>query len=156
MTVNLLKTDQTLIPVGTSALTINTQEVTTDVGAWALHFGIHASLSEDLRRVLHLMFPKGWAICHGDGWNCWGEDVGTDVNDADTVHVFVYYNGDLSDAISAVVRLHEANVPLVPIAEQGSDVFNGTVASLTDAEDWADEIAHWWLNADGALVGKIG
>lgn len=158
MTVNMLKTSQSLIPttpVDAFDLAINTNEVTTDVGMLALHFGIHRDLVEDLRRVLHMFFPKGWAFAHGDGYNCWGEDMGTDVNDEDTAHVVTYFDGQITDAIQVLIVLHEHGVPLVPMAGQSRPSLNGPIACLTDAEDWSDCVATWRIQ-QGALVGKIG
>ena len=54
------------------------------------HFGI---ASRDVTSVCGAIKRRrdiGVPHIEGDGWNSWGESVGTDVNDGDTAHIYAH------------------------------------------------------------------
>lgn len=73
----------------------------------------------------------------GDGWNCWGEAPGTDVNDLTTLHV-VLEGANLAvwvwDMLLTAMILEG-----VPLAQMTSENDRGVLAAVSEWEDWAVE-----------------
>lgn len=98
---------------------------------YALHFGIDVSHLVQLRRE----FDRGPGLAHyidGDGWNCWGEAVGDDVNDASTLHVVVPL-ARKRHARLTLGALASVGIPFVTMG--GYDKQTGILAVLTDMDD---------------------
>lgn len=101
---------------------------TTTATTYHLHVGI------DARRLLEAMLTmqECGPIIDGDGWECWGEAVGTDVNDDRTLHVIIPLDSpDRADELVARLRA----VGLLTSARRST----GGVplhAALSDASNW--------------------
>lgn len=80
----------------------------------------------------------------GDGWNTWGEAPGTDINDADTLHVLAYVD-TLGTAIDfALTAAREYREYLVasngaPADAPYAAAQNGNLVIVSQREDWAEQ-----------------
>lgn len=99
-----------------------------------LHIGVDV---EVLGAVLKhgVRHGYGWVI-DGDGWECWGEAPGDDVNDATTLHLTL--STPVTD-LQATVIVGQVAQWLTLLANQSNPIDNGTLATLTDVSDWAED-----------------
>lgn len=97
-----------------------------------LHMGLQPPHLHQALRIQRLVLGRHAAIIDGDGWETWGEAVGTDVNDNQTLHVITEVtNRAESDGVVAALR--QAGV-LTPMRR---NVPAPVDAVLTDIEDWS-------------------
>lgn len=100
-----------------------------------LHIGVDV---EVLGAVLKASNPRyHWEI-DGDGWECWGEAPATDVNDPSTLHLTL--STPVTD-LQATVIVKELAQWLTLLRNQSNPIDNGTMATLTDTTDWAEDAA---------------
>lgn len=103
---------------------------------YAVHIGVKPRHLNNINRIF-----LDLAKVDGDGWNTWGEAPGTDVNDADTLHVVIGPFGGqmLAEAISHyLIDFDDAAEVLVPIADYPR--LRGEAPArvvLTDWDDWS-------------------
>jgi hypothetical protein len=103
-----------------------------------LHIGVSPlNLLAVMRRTQALGLGLGWSI-EGDGWECWGEAVGTDVNDDYTLHLTSIESLTNKTAKAVVDELADL---LTSLAAQSNPIDNGVVAVLTDVHDYAEDAA---------------
>lgn len=103
-----------------------------------LHIGVNPlTLSAVKRRTQSLGLGLFWEI-DGDGWECWGEPVGTDVNDDRTLHLTSHVPLTNKAAKRVVSELADL---LTPMGNQSSPIDDGVIACLTDSTDWAEDAA---------------
>lgn len=108
-----------------------------------LHLGLDIARVEIVKRALARVLPEGTPIwIDGDGWNCWGEPVGTDVNDQSTMHTLISLEVTPADAHLLVTVLYQAGM-LTPMGGQGNASLNGVVASYGATDDWEIEFLTW-------------
>ncbi len=114
-----------------------------------LHFGLRQPAAGAAIVDSVGVFPHGRAtslgvMTDGDGWNAWGEAPGTDVNDADTLHMIVRTR---TPAESITYIQEHYGDDLVPMTEQWSGTnpdgttwdLNGGLIIATNPEDWSEE-----------------
>ena len=119
-----------------------------------LHLGIDPLNLATALRIIRLN-RRPTPFIDGDGWECWGEAVGTDVNDRRTLHVVVEvptrkHGRQLASA------LHAFSV-LTPMArqaprQQARDDANGAFAVITDPVDWSEKVSVHRLRKTTALL----
>lgn len=116
-----------------------------------LHVGIDPL---HLSKALRLIAGTAGYLQHvdGDGWECWGEPVGTDVNDGRTLHVVVLVLTRKEGRVLAG-RLYRAGY-LTPFASQSQEDSNGAVAVITDAADWGEKVSVHHPRPTKALLTK--
>jgi len=104
---------------------------------YTLHVGIDPKDLNDLLRITH---PLPHDI-DGDGWNCWGESVGDDINDDRTLHVTFPLERKRQARLLLGV-LAARGIPLVPSTRSMYERHNGLLAVLSDTTDWGalDEV----------------
>src|SRR5438128_2462928 len=103
-----------------------------------IHFGVPIDKVEEFRKNREFEFYETYA--DGDGWESWGEKIGTDANDEKTAHVIVRMV-DLDEAIfTAHSVVQQPDVELVPMANQSHAGSNGTIVVVTEAADWANVV----------------
>lgn len=108
-----------------------------------LHLGIDIARVDIVRNALQHVLTEGTPTwIDGDGWNCWGEPVGTDVNDASTMHFLVPLEVTPKEADLLVRVLFQAGM-LTPMAAQGNPSLNGTIATYGATDDWEVEFLAW-------------
>lgn len=109
-----------------------------------LHVGCTArELFNLTRAATSLGLPD--ATIHGDGWECWGEPLGEDVNDKKTLHVMFSAEEIRGDV---VVRLNAlANLISMAVKRQ-----SGVYASVTSFEDWSEELISFRRPSEGAAA----
>lgn len=98
-----------------------------------LHVGVAPKNLKDFMRAL----PGGesrYVNIDGDGWESWGEPIGTDSNDAETIHVTIPCEAVETDSIIASVKGY-----LVPMK---AETQKNIVACLTDDDDWSTLNGH--------------
>lgn len=121
---------------------------------YVLHLGVEPVNLAPVRRALEAV-PAVAVNVDGDGWNSWGERVGTDVNDRVTLHVTATLEGTeqgvRAQARDVVARL-DGHGHLVTSTEGLR-----TVAVLTtDADYNVDEAGGVvWSRTGGACVERI-
>lgn len=101
-------------------------------GEYALHLGVTARHVGEVRRFL-TGATVDEVIVDGDGWNAWGELVGTAGNDQVTLHLVATFTGGemaVAEASASAVRLMEQRGWL----ETSSEGLR-TVAVLTHDDD---------------------
>ena len=98
-----------------------------------LHIGVDV---EVLGAVLKASHPRYQWDIDGDGWECWGEAPATDVNDASTLHLTL--STPVTD-LQAQVIVRELAPWLTLLRNQTNPIDNGTLATLTDVTDWAED-----------------
>ena len=88
-----------------------------------LHVGVKIS---DLLDFNQLIISNSFnvPIVDGDGWPVWGERPGSENNPSDVLHVIIRVRGTKTAA--DLIRILPPTVPLP----------NGTLAILTEADDW--------------------
>ena len=112
---------------------------------YALHIGV---TGDRVNEATTLLASEGLtAIVDGDGWNAWGEKPGTDVNDADTMHIVVAVEADNFVDLDKTIQALGDKGLLTPMGGYGYQV--GHAAILTDMDDWStlvgdeDEVTGW-------------
>lgn len=100
-----------------------------------LHIGINAADLICAHNVVRQTFK---VHMDGDGWETWGEAVGTAGNDLDTFHFVVHVKGR-KQARRVVTALH-GSVTLQPMAQRDQ---RAIIAVLTDAADH-ERVHHRW------------
>jgi hypothetical protein len=99
---------------------------------YTLHIGVDPlNLLAVLRRTDS---PSYWHI-DGDGWNTWGEAVGTDVNDRRTLHLSSKVPVTKADARHVLLELDD----LLTVMTNQSPGNGGGIAVLTNVEDWSED-----------------
>lgn len=99
---------------------------------FAVHFGAKQSDIPALTEV----FRPAIVFVDGDGWNCWGDKPGADVNDADTYHV-VIKAPIFHDALVVRSLVLARKDLLVPMG--GHRTQEGILVIVSDWDDWADQ-----------------
>jgi hypothetical protein len=115
-----------------------------------LHLGVQPRHLLTVTRLLTSELGAS-VTAEGDGWNAWGEAVGTDANDASTLHVIADLDRIASteeDAAAVVARLHREGLAVV-----STDRWR-TLAALSAFEDWSDEAGGlvWLVGPDGTVT----
>ena len=91
-----------------------------------LHIGVKpADLNMFFRRLWTL---KLRAIVDGDGWNAWGESVGVNGNDADTLHIIIAVKD-----VATAKKVIDIAPPLVSSSM-------GRTSVLTPEADWSIDV----------------
>lgn len=126
---------------------------------YALHIGVTNNRVTEATILLTIEGLK--TFVDGDGWNAWGEKPGTDVNDADTMHIVVAVEaGNFADLDKVVQALGNKGL-LTPMG--GYEDQAGHAAVLTDMDDWTvlvgdeDKVTRWTfeLTPDGEGTAAI-
>ena len=99
-----------------------------------MHIGVDVTTLAGTVRVIEDMGRD--AIVDGDGWETWGEAIGTDVNDHRTVHVVIPDVQDHPYEIENVSRALRNLGHLVPM--RANVAHDDVVVILTDSEDWGE------------------
>lgn len=135
------------LPAGSSA--DSTPETALSAPPHVLHLGV---IPRDLMRVIRLARAvMDSAEVEGDGWNAWGEAVGSDANDESALHVTATISGpqeNVAEVTAQLVdQLHRQGVLVV--SSEGLE----TVAVLTSDADYnVDESGGVvWAQVNGAL-----
>lgn len=113
---------------------------------YALHMGLRLVAEPDLIIGLTGMVADFYeadapfVFVDGDGWNCWGEDVGTDLNDADTYHVVIPVKSprEGQKIVAHLLDFNFGHLHLAPIRDSlhGEDQVP-VIAVITDGRDWS-------------------
>ncbi len=122
-----------------------------------IHFGVTPSSLTWLRRQLNEGGAEVLEV-EGDGWSSWGEAVGTDANDASTLHVVAEHEGYPSEAVELVNK--------IVAAAEASDRFqlatandgHSTLAAITTDDDYnVDEAGGfvWSRTSEGVIWRAI-
>lgn len=112
---------------------------------YALHIGVTNNRVTEATILLTIEGLR--TFVDGDGWNAWGEKPGTDVNDADTMHIVIAVEaGNFAD-LDKVVQALASKSLLIPMSGYEDQV--GHAAVLTDMDDWSvlvgdeDQVTSW-------------
>lgn len=116
-----------------------------------MQYTVHAGVkAESIPAIRDYLDSLGLTLeSNGDGWNSWGEAVGTDSNDADTQHVYVTVDtlGTAIDLALNAYRMYEDD-PTAPalVASNGApegatytEVQNDNLLIVSQSEDWAEQ-----------------
>lgn len=99
-----------------------------------VHFGMHISLVPDTIKQEAYYFDSRGIGTDGDGWNCWGEAVGTNGNDDKTRHFFAHFD-TIGKAIDfALILAGSWDHLLVDIADD-----NGSNIIISAFNDWSEQ-----------------
>jgi hypothetical protein len=100
-----------------------------------LHIGVNPlNLLAVMRRTRGLGMDLHWTI-DGDGWESWGEAVGTDINDDHTLHLTSSTLLTKKEAKKVVDELSDLLMPMVQNAPAG------TLGVLTHFTDWSEGVS---------------
>lgn len=115
-----------------------------------LHLGVEPRHLSAVTRLLTSELSAS-VTAEGDGWNAWGEPVGTDANNLSTLHVTADLDRleSTEDDVAAVVdRLHRDG-----LVQVSTDQWR-TLAALSAFEDWSEEAGGlaWLVAADGTVT----
>lgn len=94
---------------------------------FAIHFGVK------IKNVEHIPTGLPW-VADGDGWETWGEAMGTENNDADTAHVIIHHE-NLGLMLNYLAGLELIDF-LVPMKVESQ---RGTIVSITSPVEWSNE-----------------
>jgi len=125
-------------------------------GRCHLHMGL--SLPDAKRLVEFVkdqatMTPALPVYVDGDGWNCWGEAVGSDINDESTYHVIIPVESPRAGQQLVLTLLdHQFGFERLVAMEQPwwpADAV-GVIGVVTDGVDWAEyQHSLSWEEQDG-------
>jgi hypothetical protein len=108
---------------------------------YAIHAGVTPANVEAARDLVESI-PGATFYSDGDGWNCWGDPPSEDVNDPSTRHVIAYVDtlGTAIDlAITASQVYADLLVPADPSAHGGTVQHDGTLVTVSLAEEWSEQ-----------------
>lgn len=110
-----------------------------------LHIGVNPL---NLRAAIARVSPR-WTI-DGDGWESWGEAVGTDINDDHTLHLTM---PGLTRKQAKQIVLEVLDL-LMPVGKGRGQVAPGAVAFLTNGDDWAEEVIDIYPASTVVMIDK--
>lgn len=121
-----------------------------DTSDVALHLGVEPANLMAVTRELTTRLGAD-VVVNGDGWNSWAEPVGTDANNATTLHVLARIDATVHDeaAVYAVVEtLHRQRLAAI-----STDV-RRTLAAVSCWDYWGEEAggASWSALPDGTVT----
>lgn len=121
-----------------------------------VHIGIEEDAVDLALATLDRFTVTVATYADGDGWNCWGEPPGTDVNNATTRHVIARVDR-LGQAIDLALALAEDGNPwremLTPSDSRkhgGGTRLDGVLVTVSQSTDWAEQ--YLVVTEDGALL----
>lgn len=99
-----------------------------------VHFGIqHSTIPETLKHEAYFLDTRGIGT-DNDGWNCWGEKIGTNGNDDITRHFFANFDS-IGKAIDFALILSDGwDHLLVDLPDD-----NGTNIVISAKDDWSEQ-----------------
>lgn len=103
-----------------------------------LHVGVDVTRLLDVQRHAKQYADVRWHV-DGDGWEVWGEAVGTDENDGATLHLSSRKKLTDEDARTLVAMLNDirALIPMRRNVEPGQVVYG----VLTNQQDWSEDVS---------------
>lgn len=116
-----------------------------DTARIVLHLGIpvmtNPILIKDLIERLQDSHPHSSLVyVEGDGWNCWGEKPGTDINDETTYHVVIPVSSPRhgQQIVTELLEDQYGFKNLIPMQQPWWDEDHAEViAVVTDGQDWS-------------------
>lgn len=104
----------------------------------AAQYAVHIGLKADNVHVIHEHTGRH-VITDGDGWNCWGDKPGVDVNDTDTLHAILGpFETDRAAFLQARKITEQRGEVLEPMA--GYPQQTGIKAVVTSWDDWSIDL----------------